>query len=364
MSLQKNEGIQAVRKRTSRYLGRKFSAWVGGVLGSIIGFFGTPGKKAEDVQSDETEEFNELQEFPMRCIVFSDTDNDVHAVRNTLYFAGIINEKGEFIDSSEGVAIYHTGDYVDKKKPDLSIVRYWQRLQQDARNRGCNVKLIAGNHEQEIWRRIRAGEDYGMGVRQTRELSDFIESLDLFHVAGPVLFIHGYPTLEFLQTLLHFKQVTGRDLNSFNDDHYRRSFVSVSGMRQYAYVKESRRKNHLLYDVADADRYYQKRGQLVGAILEDLAIDVVVHGHKPQRSGVQKDYECAEWMPNIRMIGNDTNVSRKGIGATVIRVTSRGAVDMEFINTRTESDELRTKVRGILGERFESDAEELNVDAH
>lgn len=364
MPLRKKEGAPAVRERTSRHSRKGLAAWVGGVLSSIAGFFGTPGEEVEGVQSDETEDFRHRQAFPVRCVVFSDTDNDVDAVRNTLYFAGVINEKGEFTDNSEGVAIYHTGDYVDKKKPDLSVVRYWQRLQQDARSEGCNVKLIAGNHEQEIWRRMRAGEDYGMGGAQTRELSDFIESLDLFHVAGPVLFMHGYPTLEFLQTLLHFKEVTGKDLNSFNDDHYKKSFVSVNGMTQYAYVKESRRKNHLLYDVADADRYYEKRGQLIGAILEDLAIDVVVHGHKPQRSGVQADYECVEWMPNIRMIGNDTNVSRRGIGATVIRVTSRGAVDVDFINTKTESDELRSKVQGILSDRFESDAEGPNLDAH
>ena len=61
-----------------------------------------------------------------------------------------------------------------------------------------------------------------MGTKQAARLNDFVESLDLFHVAGPVLFIHGYPTLEFLQTLLHYKQVTGKDLNCFNADHYKK----------------------------------------------------------------------------------------------------------------------------------------------
>ena len=173
----------------------------------------------------------------------------------------------------------------------------------------------------------------------------FIESLDLFYVAGPVLFIHGYPTLEFLQTLLHFKEATGKDLNCFNADHYRKAFRSVEAMRQYAYVREKRRINYLLYDVADASRYYKKQGRMVSAVLRQLKIDVVVHGHRPQRSGVQVDYEFRKWIPNVRMTGNDTLVKRRGIGATVIKRTSSGALDMVFINTKTESKNLRNKVR-------------------
>ena len=97
-------------------------------------------------------------------------------------------------------------------------------------------------------------------------------------------------------------------------------------------------------------------------ILEKLDIGIIVHGHKPRRSGTQADYQFSEWIPKVRMIGNDTNVSRKGIGATVFRITSRGAFDMDFINTVTESDELRRKVQGILSEPFESDAEGPFVD--
>jgi len=81
-----------------------------------------------------------------------------------------------------------------------------------------------------------------------------------------------------------------------------------------------------------------------------LKIDVVIHGHRPQRSGVQVDYEFGKWIPKVRMIGNDTMVRRRGIGATVIRVTSRGALDMVFINTKTESKKLRRKVQKDLGE--------------
>jgi hypothetical protein len=296
------------------------------------------------------EKRSERPAFPARCIVFSDTDNDVNSVKNTLRFAGILNRKGKLADNLEGISIFHTGDLIDKKNPDPSVVEYWQFLQQDALTKGCHIKLIVGNHEQEIWQKIRAGEKCGMGAKQAHWLNDFIEGLDLFYVAGSVLFIHGYPTLEFLRTLLHFTEVTGKDLNCFNADHYKKAFRSVNAMRQYAYVRQNRQANYLLYDVADASRYYKKQGRLVGAVLAQLKIDIVVHGHRPQRSGVQVDYEFGKWIPKVRMIGNDTMVRRKGLGATVIRATSSGALDMVFINTKTGSNKLRRKVQQDLRE--------------
>jgi hypothetical protein len=286
----------------------------------------------------------------MRCIVFSDTDNDVNSVENTLSFAGILDESGRLKDNLQGMSIIHTGDFVDKKNPDTSVVEYWQSFQRDAIARGCRIKLIVGNHEQQIWQRVRAGEQYGEDLEQSRRLEKFVESLDLFYVAGSVLFIHGYPTLEFLNTLLHFKEVTGKDPNCFNADHYRKAFRSVNALRQYSYVKENHRANYLLYDVTDASRYYRKKGRMVGSVLEKLKIGVVIHGHRPQRTGVQVDYEFSQWIPNIRMIGNDTMVKRSGIGATVIRETPGGELDIVFINRKTESDKLWEKIQeGLMG---------------
>jgi len=288
--------------------------------------------------------------FPSPYIVFSDTDNDVNSVRNTLRFAGILNKKDEIKESMEGITILHTGDLIDKKKPDLAVVQYWQHLQKDALTKGGHLKLIAGNHEQEVWQNIMDSRDCGIEPMQDKRFNEFIESLDLFYVAGPVLFIHGYPTLEFLEVLLHFKETTGKELNCFNTDHYKKAFRSINAMRQYAYTRDNRKTHYLLYDVADASRYYKKQGRAVGAVLARLKIDIVVHGHRPQRSGVQVDYEFEKWIPGIRMVGNDTMVRRRGIGASVISVSSNGALDIVFINTKTISKKLRKKVRKILRE--------------
>jgi hypothetical protein len=297
---------------------------------------------------EEPENHADRPAFASSCIVFSDTDNDVNSVRNTLRFAGILNKKGEITETLEGITILHTGDLIDKKNPDLSIVQYWQLLQQDARTKGGHLKLIVGNHEQEVWQNIRAGKEYGIGAKQSHWLKEFIESLDLFYVAGPVLYIHGYPTLEFLEVLLHFKEITGKELNCFNTDHYKKAFRSINAMRQYAYARENRKTHYLLYDVADASRYYKKQGRGVGAVLAKLKIDTVVHGHRPQRSGVQVDYEFENWIPGVRMIGNDTMVRRRGIGASVISMSSSGALDTVFINTKTISKKLRKRVKKIL----------------
>ena len=326
------------------------AAWSNGIRERVSRFFRiTKSKVTPSLSSDSHESKTMRQASLPRFIVFSDTDNDLDSVNTTLRFAGILGHGGEINENVEGLTIIHTGDLIDKKEPDLAVVEFWQLLQQDALRKGCRVKLIAGNHEQAIWQRIHAGKNYGMDDDQAQKLKDFIESLDLFCVAGPVLFLHGYPTLEFLQALAHFKEVTGKDLNGFNEDHYKKSFISVRAMKQYSYVRENRNIKHLLYDITNPSDYYRKKGRLIGSILEQLEIRIVVHGHKPQRSGRQADYEFGNWIPNIRMVGNDTNVSRRGIGATVIRETSTGIFDIVFINSKTASDELHRKVQETLG---------------
>lgn len=330
------------------------ASWLHGIRDRISRFIRIPERHVTPALPNDSQASRTTRPVPPpRFIIFSDTDNDLKSVNATLRFAGILGQESGANENTEGVTIFHTGDLIDKNNPDLSVVQYWQLMQQLALKKECHVRLIAGNHEQEIWQRIHAGEDYGMARDQAQRLKRFIESMDLFYVAGPILFIHGYPTLEFVAALAHFKEVTGKNLNSFNKDHYKKSFISVRAMKQYAYVRENRKKSHLLYDIKNAENYYKKNGRLVGRLLKQLNIHIVVHGHKPQRSGTQADYEFEKWIPNIRMVGNDTNVSRKGIGATVIGSTSPRDFDIVFINSKTATDKLRSRVQEILGKPCE-----------
>ncbi|MCU7929357.1 MAG: metallophosphoesterase [Candidatus Thiodiazotropha sp. (ex Codakia rugifera)] len=301
-----------------------------------------------EIEIEAPESCLEPIEKCFKCIVFSDTDNDTVSVKSTLRFAGILDEQDKLVDGLNNLTLFHTGDLVDKKRPDPDVVEYWQSLQREASVKDCQVKLIVGNHEQEIWQKIAIGKKMGLDETKVRQLQGFIESLDLFYLEGTVLFIHGYPTLEFLQTLQHYREVTGKALNFFNADHYRKAFKSSEAMRQYAYIREGKRANYLLYDVMDAARYYKKHGQSINALFMELDIQIVIHGHRPQRSGVQVDYEFKKWLPNVRMIGNDTKVRYKGLGATVFSSKSDGTMEVLFINTKNKSKGLRKKVSEYL----------------
>lgn len=286
--------------------------------------------------------------LPKRAIVFSDTDNDVLCVEKTLRFAGIVNKKGQFTEDAEGLGIFHTGDLVDKKNPDPAVIEYWESFRRRADLSGCQVKIVAGNHELETWQRLTQGETFGLPNKQLTRILRFIETLDLIHVEDSVLFLHGYPTLAFLRTLLHFREVTGKDPNLFNEDHFRKAFRSAEAINQYAYVQGKAGDNYILADVAEASAYYRKHGRNVVTLLRELDIHTVIHGHRPQRSGRQTDYEFAKSIPGVRMISNDTKVRIRGIGATVIRIKPREEPDIVFINTLTENKKTRSFVRGLL----------------
>ena len=321
-----------------------------GVLHKVARIFrpAETGSVNELVKGQEAEETGQPP-VPERYIIFSDTDNDLISVKNTLRFAGILNHENEFTGSMAGITIIHTGDLISKSSPDPSVVEYWETLRQDVSRHGGRAELIAGNHEQETWLRMKAGKKHGVAMSEMQKVNSFIETLDLFHVAGHILFMHGYPTVEFLQALLHYKEVTGRNLNRFNEDHYKKSLISIRAMKQYAYVRNGRKINHLQYDIKDAESYYRKNGRTIETLLAKLDIQIVVHGHKPQRSGLQADYEYSKWVPGVRVINNDTNVSRRGIGATVIRRTPSGSFETAFINSTDQTEAFSLTVRRTIG---------------
>ncbi|MEW8505761.1 MAG: metallophosphoesterase [Candidatus Thiodiazotropha sp.] len=302
-----------------------------------------PSQKAQAQSPDDSVESH------LRCIVLSDTDNKLAPVTNTLGYAALLNDRGELTDDMNGVVIFHTGDLVDKKRPDPSVVDFWRQARQQAEMKGGSVKIIVGNHEQEVWRKIVAGKKIDLEKNHLESLQEFIESLDLFYLERGVLFIHGYPTLEFLRTLQHYDEVTGNNLNQFNKDHYKKALKSPEAMQLYAYARDRKQRNYLLYDVKDAAQYYKKHGKLIDMLFKSLKVEIVIHGHRPQRSGVQIDYEFRKWLPNVRMIGNDTMVRRKGLGATVVRSCADGKMDIVFINTKNKSKKQRKIVAEYLG---------------
>jgi len=213
---------------------------------------------------------------------------------------------------------------------------------------GGYFKVLAGNHEQETWIKIHDGETYGLSKKELDTLCKQIESLDLFYIDGPIMFIHGYPTLEFLQVLLHYKNVTGNHPNSFNRDHYKKAFKSIEAINQYSYTKGQINENYLLYDPDNIELYYRKNGIDIASVLTQLEIDCIIHGHKPQASGIQIDYEFSKLLPNIRMVGNDTKVRLQEIGATIMRMDLGREMQVAFINKKTTNKKNLKKIRHLL----------------
>ncbi len=231
---------------------------------------------------------------------------------------------------------------------------------------GGYFKVLAGNHEQETWIKIHDGETYGLSKKELDTLCKQIESLDLFYIDGPIMFIHGYPTLEFLQVLLHYKNVTGNHPNSFNRDHYKKAFKSIEAIKQYSYTKGKINENYLLYDPDNIELYYRKNGVGIASVLTQLEIDCIIHGHRPLASGIQIDYEFSKLLPNIRMIGNDTKVRLQKIGATIMRMDLGREMQVAFINKKTTNKKNLKKIRHLL--RLSAPAsttlQQLEIESH
>ncbi len=282
-----------------------------------------------------------------RFVILSDTDNDISCIKHTFeYIELLINN--DFVDDLSGLSIVHTGDFLDKKAPNLDVLDYFKELQKTVHTRNGHVKILAGNHEQEIWSNIINGEDYSLPKTTLDSLRTFIETLDLFYLQGPLLFIHSYPTVEFLRELLQYREAKGKHPNSFNEDHYKTAFQSVLALSQYSYKKGNRDETHLLYDPLNAANYYRRNRSELTSLLMDLEIGCIIHGHRPQSSGKQVDREFAKCIPGIRMIGNDTKVKQNGIGATLVRMEMGRALDLAFINSSTAIKKNRKRTRYLL----------------
>lgn len=283
-----------------------------------------------------------------RIVVIGDCENDTDSVEASLRFVGLISKQGKLKAKAHGAHIVQTGDLMHKNAPNPVVVRYWQRLRTAAVAADCPLHTVAGNHEIEIWRRLQSGDHLGLSRCEQRAVQELIRTTRLFHVEGSMLFIHGYPTVKLLHHLQAYRIGTGKSLNDYNQDCFQEAFDDARILARYAYPRRNACQGTLLHDVPDPARYYRRHGQEVAALLRSFNIDLVVHGHRPERSGVQTDYELQRWLPGIRMINNDTQIRLQGLGATVIRQVGNGSTDLLFVNRNNATPAHRAVVRRVL----------------
>ena len=283
-----------------------------------------------------------------RIVVIGDCENDTDSVEASLRFVGLRGKQGKLKAKARGAHIVQTGDLMHKNAPNPVVVRYWQRLRTAAEAADCSVHIVAGNHELEIWRRLQSGDRLGLSRCEQRAVQGLIRTTRLFHVEGAMLFIHGYPTVKLLRHMQAYGIGTGKSLNNYNHDCFQEAFNDAKLLARYAYPRRNACRGSLLHDVPDPARYYRHHGREVAALLGSFGIDLVVHGHRPERSGVQTDYELQRWLPGIRMISNDIQLRLQGLGATVIRQVENGPTDLLFINRNNSTPAHRADVRRVL----------------
>jgi hypothetical protein len=292
---------------------------------------------------------------PRRLLAIADSENAITPVTATLRYVGVLKKCGALRTKRiAGLEIVHSGDFIYKHQPDYGVVRFWQELGVQIGRSGGRLVLLAGNHELEIWRSLQRGDELGLKRRQRAVVKAFIQNCQLFHVAGSVLFIHGYPTLNLLQRLRHFQTHTGLPIQAYNSKCFRPALDDPDELDNYAYLKGKGSDRFLLHDINDADSYYRCHGREISALLRYFGIEQVVHGHRPERSGVQADYEFRRWLPGIRMIGNDTQLRQRGLGAVVMRVVSGDHAEVHLVNTKSSTSDLRRQAKRALRARVAS----------
>jgi hypothetical protein len=141
---------------------------------------------------------------------------------------------------------------------------------------------------------------------------------------------------------------TGKDINDYNRDCFKPALDDPKLLARYAYPRRQACRGCLLHDVPDPERYYRHHGAEVAALLRFLGIDLVVHGHRPERSGTQVDYEHATWLPGIRMISGDIQLRSRGLGATLLRQADDHPPDLLFINRSAATAAQRSDARTLL----------------
>ncbi|MEO5340336.1 MAG: metallophosphoesterase [Magnetococcus sp. MYC-9] len=262
--------------------------------------------------------------FPW-TVVLSDTDNDFHPVLQSLRLAGLCDQHGCWVPGLQNIQVVHTGDWLNKWDPNPHVLDGFKRLQATIPE-GCRLILLNGNHELSILQMA----DQGLRTPLTREDLAFIRRQHLLHIDHGTLFLHGYPGSDLLMILKQFQR------EEVNREEFHERLHAVFFAGQFPLFREAR-SLRIIGDIKNPKFYYNQRssngihrGEQIAAILQDLGLTTLIHGHKPG-SEVQTDYELQAEVPGIRFINNDNRARQTGWGGMLVG----GQGEIHFINPQT-----------------------------
>ncbi len=276
-------------------------------------------------------------------LVLSDTDNDLHSVKYTLWIAGVCNKNGHWRKGVRNIRVVHTGDWLNKWNPQAEVLDFFQDLKNQA-PKTCEVVMLVGNHEVEILKRSEMGIRTGLAEHQLA----FIREQEMMYVSGKTLYLHGYPSFHLLRLLKQIKEEKA-GLNAFNK-RMRKAFYEG----RYALFKE-KEGLEIVGDIRRVKQYYirpcgdEPCGRKMGRLLEELKIKTIIHGHRPNFI-TQIDDELRIELPGVRVINNDTRTKSTGLGAAIVDKLGR----VMFVNLKEMywaggEKKFRKKIRKILG---------------
>ncbi|MEO5348046.1 MAG: metallophosphoesterase [Magnetococcus sp. YQC-3] len=279
-------------------------------------------------------------------LVLSDTDNDFRTVLRILWFVGLCDQNGCWMPGLPNIQVIHTGDWLNKWAPNPYVLDGFKRLQETTPDQ-CQLILLNGNHELSVLQMA----DQGLRTPLTADDLAFIRRQHLLHIEQETLFLHGYPSTDLLLILKQFQR-EGTEREAFNT-RLQRLFFDGS----YPLFREAR-SLRIIGDIKTPRLYYNQknqngllRGNQMAALLRELEVATVIHGHKPG-SAIQQDRELQEEVPGIRLINNDNRIQQTGWGGLLL--SDQG--DTVFINPHTlraagSEKNLRKRLRKLLETR-------------
>lgn len=260
-----------------------------------------------------------------RYELLTDIHGDLVSARASLEESGIIDSKDEWKKGVHDTHVVVTGDSANRDGKDWSVLEFFKRLQANARD-GNKVTILLGNHELDYLKWVAHGADRSLSHKE----ETLFRGSRLVYKKGPVLFLHGFPTLELVTELAaQYVNCGGdvpnkewnpniefeRSLEDFVKDPstYRKHFEEVCA--RAGVLVASR---HVLEET-----YYRAHGATIASALKSMGITTVVHGHRKLVSGGQA---IEDYLPGICMINNDVAVSSHENHHHVHRV---GAIGLE-----------------------------------
>lgn len=249
--------------------------------------------------------------MPTPIIAIGDLHADLESSKKAFQVAGVLNEKGEWIQ--DNIIVVQTGDLTDRGADGQEVLVWIQKLEKEAKKHNSEFHVLIGNHEamnvQGDWRYVSTEDIESFGGLEARKKvfapggywSDWILSHDaVVNIQGNI-FVHGGVSIDFAQDP---KELSFDVQSALRTRQYLDPVLGVSGplwYRGYWMKKE---------DVAcyEAD-----------LVLKKMQAKRMVMGHTTQPDG-KVHSRC-----NGKLIVIDTGISKHyGENVAAVRIDEHG----------------------------------------